>query len=123
MTGHRRRADSNVAAAGSRSGPVAEVDDAVAEAAFVQQLQVQPEVVGEGSGAASDHDRREEELALVDETGRERVACQLGAADGEVPFGRRLQAPRRVGVEGSLDPGPRARDRSLTACELPGAVP
>ena len=39
-----------------------EVDHAVAEAALVQELQPQADVVGEGPVAPADHDRREEQV-------------------------------------------------------------
>src|SRR5688572_23059819 len=46
----------------SRRGAVAEVNHAVAETAFVQQLELQADLVGEGLLAASHHDRRQEQV-------------------------------------------------------------
>ncbi len=43
------------------------VNYAVAEAALVQQLELQADVVGEGLLAAADHDGHEEQVALVDQ--------------------------------------------------------
>jgi hypothetical protein len=50
----------------SRQGAVAQVNHAVAEAAFVQQIELQADIIGEGLFAASHHHGREEQVALVD---------------------------------------------------------
>jgi 2-polyprenyl-6-methoxyphenol hydroxylase-like FAD-dependent oxidoreductase len=71
----------------SRPGSVAEVDHAVAEAAFVEQFEPQADTVGDGLSAASHHDGREEQLALVHEASLERVASEFGTAHREVTSG------------------------------------
>ena len=73
-SGARRRAGGRPLTSGgpapSGPGAVAEVDHAVAEAAFVQQLEPQVQIVGQGPLAASHDDRRDEQVALVDQSGR-----------------------------------------------------
>ena len=61
-----------------------EVDDAAAEAALVQQLELGADAVGQGALAAADEDRDEEQLALVDQARGDRLAGELGAADRDV---------------------------------------
>ena len=63
---------------GSSGDRVVEVHDAVAEAALAQELEADAEAVGQGGVAAADDDGREEEVALVDEAGAERVRGELG---------------------------------------------
>ena len=63
---------------------VVEVNHAVAETAFVQQLELQADVVGEGPVAASHHDRRDEQVALVDQPGPDRLGGEVGTAHGDV---------------------------------------
>ena len=67
-------------------------------------------MVGEAPCATADHDGRNEEVALVDESGPERVGGELWASDPEVTLRCRLQLPDRLGVEVSLDPRPGAGD-------------
>jgi hypothetical protein len=43
-----------------------EVHHAIAETAFVPELELQADIVGEGRLAASHHDGREEQVTLVD---------------------------------------------------------
>jgi hypothetical protein len=58
---------------------IVEVNRAVAETAFVQQLEVHANVVaGEGTFAASHDDGHEEQLVLVDQTGLDRPGRKLG---------------------------------------------
>ena len=66
----------------SRPNPVVEVNHAVAETAFVQQLERQADVVGKGPLAAAHHDGRDEQVALVDQPGLERLGGEVGTADG-----------------------------------------
>src|SRR5262245_17356549 len=72
-------------AGGSPRGAVAEIDHSVAEAAFVEEFELQARVVGKGLFAASHDDRREEQVALVDQAGPERVGGELRTAHGDVP--------------------------------------
>src|SRR5206468_4004134 len=83
---------------------VVEVNDAVAEAALAKQLEVQADTVGEGLLAASHHDRREEQLELVDQTSLERLGGELRTTHADVTGRSLFQLPDRVGLEGSLDP-------------------
>ena len=57
---------------------VVELHHAVAEAAFVQQFELQAHVVGQGPLAPSDHDGHDEQLVLVDQPGPDRLAGELG---------------------------------------------
>ena len=57
--------------ASERHRAIVEVHHAVAETAFVQQLKLQANVVGERRFAASHHDWCEEQVALVDQSGLE----------------------------------------------------
>src|ERR671911_884948 len=114
-----------IVAVSSRPGAVAEVDHAVAETALVQQLELQADIVGEELLAASDHDGCDEQLAFVDQPGPERVAGEVGTADRQLTFRRRLQLTDGLRVEVSLDPGP-GRGRVLQrrgVHDLVGALP
>ena len=76
-----------------------EVNRAIAEPAFVQPLEVQPDIVaGQGALAASHRDRHEEELVVVDEPSLDRLGRELRTADAEISAGFRLQLPDRVRV-------------------------
>jgi hypothetical protein len=65
-------------------GAIVEVDHAAAETAFVEQLQLQVDIVGEGPFATSHHDGRDQQLELVDQTGPDRLGGELGTAHGDV---------------------------------------
>jgi len=54
-------------AVSSRPGAVVEVNHAVAETAFVQQFELQEGTVGKGLFAASHHDGRDDQMAIVDQ--------------------------------------------------------
>ena len=57
----------------SRPSAVVEVNHAVAETAFVQQFELQADVVGQGSLAASHYHRYDEQVTLVDQPALERL--------------------------------------------------
>ena len=61
-----------------------EVHHAVAETAFVQQFKLQADIVGERLFAASHHDGREEQVALVDQPGLDRLGGKVGTAHADV---------------------------------------
>jgi len=82
----------------SRPDAVAEVNHAAPETALVHQVEPHADVVGEGPFAASYHDRRYEQVALVDQSGRERLGGEAGAAYGEVTFRFYLHLPDGFGV-------------------------
>jgi hypothetical protein len=70
---------------------------------------LQADVVREGALAASHENRREEQVAFIDQPGPERMRGKLGTAHGEVTSRRRLEVADRVRVEVALDPRPRRR--------------
>src|SRR5439155_3590630 len=113
------------AAVCSRAGAVAEVDHAVAETALAQQLELHADVVGEALVAAAHHDGRNEQVDLVDQASPDRLAGEVGTANGEVSFGLRFHLRDRFRVEGSLDPRPGARYRlqSRGVHDLVGRLP
>src|SRR2546425_2983848 len=88
-------------AVSSHARTVVEVNHAIAEATFVQQLELQADLVGEGRFAASDHNGRDEEVALIDQPGLHRLGGEVGTADADVASGCRLH------------PAEPLRDRSL----------
>ena len=57
-----------------------QVDRAVREPALVHQVELESDAVGERPRAPADHDRRDEQVELVDQTGRERRSREPGAA-------------------------------------------
>src|SRR5450756_2025467 len=86
-TGYRSRttsARSPHVLVASRRGAVVEVNHAAAEAAYVQQLKLHVGVAGQGLLAASDHDGRDEQVALVDQPGLERLGGEVGTAHAHV---------------------------------------
>ena len=94
---------------------VAEVDHAVAETAFVQQLEVQPDVVGQRPLAAPHHDRRDEQVALVDQPGPERLRGKLGTTYGDV-------AVRPIAFSCRTASGSKSRSIRVLALETASSV-
>src|SRR5436190_23183352 len=76
---------------GSAPSAVTEVHDTVLEPVLRQQLQLDAGVAGECGLAFTDEHRINEELALIDQPGVERVRGEGRAADGQVAGGGRLQ--------------------------------
>src|SRR5215208_2148411 len=109
----------------SPPGAVVEVDHAAAETAFVDQFELQADVVGEGPFAASHHDRRDEQVALVHQPSLERLGGELGTADDHVPSCRGFHPQDRLGVEVPLDPrvGARCRLQRPGVHDLVGGLP
>ncbi len=107
------------------SEQVAAEDEAALEAPLLDQLEVEAHPVGQRPGAATDDRRGDEHPALVDETGAQRLAGELGAADAELAAGRLDQSPDGVGIELALDPGRAGRRRLQGARvdDLLGAAP
>src|SRR5262245_15718199 len=93
-----------------RSGAhaVVEMNEAAREAALVEQLELRAHVVGHGALAASHHDRAQEQMALVDQPGADRLAGELGTPDRDVGLRGLLELPDGVRLELALDPRPRA---------------
>jgi hypothetical protein len=66
-------------AVSSSDGAVVEVHHTLAESAFVQQFELQADIVGEERVAASHHDGRDEQVDLVDQPGLDRLGGEVGA--------------------------------------------
>jgi len=62
-----------------------EVNHAVAETAFVQQFELQVDIVGEGLFATSHHDGRNEQMAFVDQPGLDRLGRKIGTPQSKLP--------------------------------------
>src|SRR4029450_10077261 len=86
-------------------GAVAQEDHAVAETAFVQQLELQADAVGKRRCPASHDDGRDEQMPLADEPDPDRLGGEVGTADRDVASRCRLELPDRLRVEIPLDPG------------------
>ena len=80
--------------------------DTALEAAFVQQLELEADAVGQGTLAASHDDRNEEEVVLVDQARPDRLGGEDGTAHGDIPVRPGLHLPDRSGVEVPLQPRP-----------------
>src|SRR3954467_1222743 len=95
------------------------------ETAFDQQFELHEDIVWKGFLASSHHDGCDEQVALVDQPGPERLGGEVGTAHADVTLRRCLHLPDRIGVEGSLDPGPRAgyRLQRLGVHDLLGCPP
>ena len=71
----------------------------------VEQLQIQAHAVGQRGRAAADDHRIEEQLALVDEPGGQRLRRQVRPADRQVGRSGALEGADPVGVEAALEAG------------------
>jgi nucleoside-diphosphate-sugar epimerase len=58
------------------------VNHAAGKAAFGQQFELHADIVGKGLFAASHRDGRDEQVALIDQSGLERLAGQVGTIRG-----------------------------------------
>jgi len=83
------------------------VNHAVAETAFIEQFELEADIFGKGRFAASHHDGRDEQVALVDQRHLDRLGDEIGTAHGDVTS-RCLHLPDLFRVEVSLDPRPGA---------------
>ena len=92
---------------GLSPGSVAEEDHAAADPAFVHELELDGDLVGEPSRAAAEHDRRDEPKEHVEETCLDRPGGEPGTTHGEVSIRRCLHLPDRRRVEVPFDPRPR----------------
>src|SRR3712207_2172696 len=88
----------------SHPGAVVEINHAVAETAFVEQFELQADIVGQGLLAASHHDGRDEQVPLVDQPGLDCLSGKVGTANVDVTFRSRFYLPNRFRVEVPLDP-------------------
>jgi hypothetical protein len=60
------------------------VNHAVSETAFVKQLELQEDIVGERPFAASHHDGRDEQVVLVDQPGLDRLGGEVRTTHADV---------------------------------------
>lgn len=89
---------------------VTQVDHAVAEPPLVHQLEIDADVVWEERIAATDDRPSDEQLVLIDQSGPDRLRCQVRTGDAEGKVGAGLQLPHGLRVERAPYPGPRAGD-------------
>src|SRR5207248_3765196 len=92
-----RQARSGVSAQSIQT--IVEVNRAAAETAFLQQLELLMEIAGKRPFAASHHDGRQEQVALVDQPGLDRLGGEVRTAHADVTSRRRFHAPDSLGVE------------------------
>src|SRR6476469_326646 len=71
----------DVALSGRVVDAVVEMNDTILEAALIEQFELRADVVRQGAFAATHHDRAQEEMALVDQPGGDRLAGELAAGD------------------------------------------
>src|SRR5439155_7110946 len=90
--------------------PVVQLHEDALEVAFAQQLEPQEPACGQRPIAGAHHDRRQEQVTLVDKARAEGERGKLRTADAEVSLGGRLQLEDGLRVEIVLDPGPGARE-------------
>jgi hypothetical protein len=57
------------------------MNDAAFEAALIEQFELRADVVRQGSFAATSQDRAQEEMALIDKPGADRLAGEIAAPD------------------------------------------
>jgi hypothetical protein len=81
----------------SDADAVVEVDDAAPESALIQKLEPSAHLVGQCALAATDEDRAEEQVALVDEARRDGLAGELRTTNGDIGYRRLLEPPDRAG--------------------------
>ena len=60
------------------------MNHAVAEAAFIQQFELEADLVGESLDPSSHHDGRDDQMDLVDHPGLERLGGEIGPTHAEV---------------------------------------
>src|SRR5437667_8123611 len=104
------KATGALATGGSALDAVAEVHDTVAEPALLQQLQLDAGVAGECGLAVTDEHRINEELALIDQPGVERVGGEGRPADGQVSGGGGLDVANGIGVHAAHERRVAGRD-------------
>src|SRR5215213_3037066 len=92
-------------------GAVVEVDHPAAEAALLQQLELEALASRQSPGPPAHDHRGKEEMALVDQPRRERGRGELRPADREIGRGIVLEGAYDVRIERALDSGARAARR------------
>ena len=93
---------------------VVEVHDTAAEPVLLQQIQLDAGVAGERRLSSTDEHRINEELALIDQPGVQRMGSEGRAADSQIARGGCLHLVDRVGIEAALKP--------VLVVETPGIV-
>src|SRR5437660_8261429 len=91
---------------------VAEVYDAVAESALVEELELGARVGRQRGLAPTEDDGPDEQLALVNQPGLDRLRREVRTAHDEIASGRGLQVVYRAGVEVAFEAGLDGRHRS-----------
>jgi len=81
-----------------------EVNHAVAEASFGQQIESEQNVVRQGLFAASHQDGPDNQVVLVHQPGLDRMGGEAGSSHRDVASCQHFCAPDRFRVEVSLDP-------------------
>ena len=71
----------SISRVGSGAYAVVEMKEAVLEAALIEQFELRADVVRQGAFAATNHDRAQEEMALIDKPGADRLAGEIAAPD------------------------------------------
>jgi hypothetical protein len=82
---------------------VVKVNDAVWEHALAQEFELGTDVVRQGALAPTHHDRTEEQMAVLDQPGGDRLDGELGGADRNVGARGLFEPPDRIGIEIALD--------------------
>jgi hypothetical protein len=93
----------------SDAHPVVEVNDTASEAVFVQEFELDANVIRQCALSATDDNRAEEQVAFVDQACGYRFASELCTANRDVAGRGLLELPDRCRIEIALDPRPRAR--------------
>src|SRR4029453_4621763 len=98
---------------------VVEMNNTAGEAVFIEQLEIQADVVGQCGRAATHDDGIDEQVIFVGEGSLDGLGGELSSTDTEVPPGPLLELAYGGRVEFALDArtsagdvrhGPRARD-------------
>jgi hypothetical protein len=94
----------------SHAYAVSNINDTVCEPALVEEFELRAELVGQRPRATADHDRSEEQMALVDQAYGERLAGELGTPDRDVRV--TAESTARAMACGTAD----VRKQSHSAC-------
>src|SRR5215469_13925246 len=99
------------AAQGRRSAAkrVAEINHTALKLTHGQEVELDAGIARQCVLAATDDDRVQKQVTLVDQTCGNGLASEFGSAHGDVTIRRSLELPDHRGVEVALDPRPLAR--------------
>ena len=87
----------------SRLEAVVQMDHAVAESAFVEQLKLQPDIVRQRWIASSHNDGGEEQMTLVDQPEPQCPGSERGTGHGDVACRSGFELLNRFRVKRSID--------------------